>query len=166
MFRKKFLLRNEAAADGGDNGGGAGAGQVTPSKWSIPEGAEIQEPSGGGDPSQAGDHVPADPANPSDAGGQGAGGQDPAGQHAPGADSAAAPAPNGNQGGADGADNGSAGLDLDSLPPFIKSAIEEHKNGRFNQDEFIQRHQGIGDIDKAPANPCQQKQNSQIIKIP
>lgn len=155
MFRKKFLLRNEAAADGGDNGGGSGAGQVTPSKWGIPEGAEIQEPSGGDDPSQAGDPAPADPApadpaNPSGAGGEGAGGQAPAGQQKPGDDSAAAPAPGEGQGGADGADKGSE-FDLDSLPPFIKSAIEEHRNGKFNQDEFIQRHQGIGDVDKAPA---------------
>ena len=158
MFRKKMILRSEAPADGVDGGGGS-ANTITPSKWSIPDGAvEYEAPSGGdggddaGDQnSDAGDQNSDASQQNSDAGDQNSdalqqsdGGQQDnsdGGKQTPATDAPATDAP---------ADQGGQ-LDLASLPPFIRDAIKAHNEGKFNQEEFIQKHQGLGDVDTAPS---------------
>lgn len=138
MFRPKFVFRNEAG-DGAD-GGGAG-NMITPSKWGAPDGMETFTPNDGGD------------------GGEGGAGDDDEAARQAAADAeaaaAAAAAGNGNSAGgaaAAGGDNGGgAAANQDDYPEFIREAIRAHKEGKFNQDDFINRYQGIGDIDKAPS---------------
>lgn len=175
MFRKKMILRSEAPADGGDGGGGGSANTITPSKWSIPDGAvEYEAPSGG----DGGDDGGGDDGNSNPpAGSEGAqGAASPDGTQKP--DTTQAPqGGDGAQGGAEGTqaksadategaqtppanaegDQGGEGaapespMDFGDLPPFIRDAIKSHKEGKFNQEEFIQKYQGLGDIDTAPS---------------
>lgn len=157
MFRPKFILRNEAPADGGDAGGGgadSGANVITPSKWSIPDGAvdyeaPSDEPAGGSNPpaDDAGDQNP-DASQQTDGGQQANpdGGKQTPPTDVPPTDTPPTDAPPTDA----PADQGGQ-LDLASLPPFIRDAIKAHNEGKFNQEEFIQKHQGLGDVDTAPS---------------
>ena len=57
MYRPKFILINEAAGDGADNGGGTSL--ITPSKWGIPDGAEDFSPAPDNDDDDAAAQVAA-----------------------------------------------------------------------------------------------------------
>ena len=138
MFRPKFVFRNEAG-DGAD-GGGAG-NLITPSKWGMPDGAEEFIPSSGDGGGEGG----AQTQGGGD-GGDGGGADDEAARQA------AAAAAGGAAAGAPPAGGEGAGAAAqDDYPAFIRDAIRAHKEGKFNEQDFISRYQGIGDIDKAPS---------------
>lgn len=138
MFRQKFILRNEASADGADGGGGGGGvdvNAVTPSRWSVPDSAENHvdaAPAPEAPPAIDAPIIQGDPASiaPTDA------------PVIPEGDAPVDPAPVAPT---------DAQFNMDELPPFIRDAIKAHKSGTFNQDDFVDKYKGMGDIETAPS---------------